>query len=229
LNTPASSSAERPELAIIDYGMGNLRSVQRAWERVGAKVRIVQSPDSVGEAHALIFPGQGAIRDCMRLLTANGFDGFIRDWIAKDRPFFGICLGLQALFEHSEEADTPGLGIFPGAVRRFRLPVEYKIPHMGWNSIVFEPGAALTSGLISGRDQMYFVHSYRVETEATELPWMWSDYGERFIAAIKKGNCYACQFHPEKSQSKGLLIYGNFLRTLIELYNLPERVLTDGF
>jgi glutamine amidotransferase len=220
--------AARPELAIIDYGMGNLRSVQRAWEYVGAKARIVNSPELVGDAHALIFPGQGAMPDCMRLLAANGFDQFICDWVAADRPFFGICLGLQALFEHSEEADTPGLGIFPGAVRRFRLPAAYKIPHMGWNSIEFAPGAPLTEGLVSAEDQMYFVHSYRVETEDAALPWMWSDYGERFVAAVNKGNCYACQFHPEKSQSKGLQIYRNFLLLLARMHGLPSPALTDS-
>jgi len=228
LNAEVSSNAARPELAIIDYGMGNLRSVQRAWEHVGANARIVNSPAAVGDAHALIFPGQGAMPDCMRLLAANGFDRFVREWVAEDRPFFGICLGLQALFEHSEEADTPGLGIFPGAVRRFRLPPAFKIPHMGWNAIEFASAAPLTEGLVSGRDQMYFVHSYRVETDDPSLPWMWSDYGERFVAAVRKGNCFACQFHPEKSQSKGLQIYRNFLHLLAQTYGLPSPALTDG-
>jgi imidazole glycerol-phosphate synthase subunit HisH len=228
LSAGGVSLADAPQLAIIDYGMGNLRSVQRAWEHVGARARIVHSPDAVGQVDALVFPGQGAMPDCMRLLAANGFDRFIRDWIAADRPFFGICLGLQALFEHSEESDTAGLGIFPGVVRRFRLPAEFKIPHMGWNAVEFAQDAPLTDGLVSGVDQMYFVHSYRVETDVTGLPWMWSDYGERFVAAVRKGNCFACQFHPEKSQSKGLQIYRNFLLYLARIKGLSSPALTDA-
>src|SRR5471032_730739 len=123
------------DLAVIDYGMGNLRSVLRAFEHVGGKPRLVSTPAEAKTADALVFPGQGAIVDCMRLLKQTGLDKTIREWIAADRPFFGVCLGLQALFEHDEEGDTPGLGIFPGRVVRFRLPAPYKIPHMGWNNV----------------------------------------------------------------------------------------------
>ena len=108
------SQQSKPRLAVIDYGMGNLRSVVRAWEHVGATAQLVSSPDQIGEADALVFPGQGAIVDAMRLLKETGFDAAIRNWIAADKPFFGICLGLQALFEHSEEGDTQALGIFKG-------------------------------------------------------------------------------------------------------------------
>lgn len=153
---PEYASIIRPKLAVIDYGMGNLRSVVRAWEHVGADAFLVSEPGQVGSADALVFPGQGAIIDTMRLLKTTGFDHAIRDWIEADRPFFGICLGLQALFEHSEEGDTDALGIFKGSVKRFVIDPSLKIPHMGWNAVSFEQGAPLTEGLTSGDDQFYF-------------------------------------------------------------------------
>ncbi|NBB79136.1 MAG: imidazole glycerol phosphate synthase subunit HisH [Verrucomicrobia bacterium] len=204
----------RPKLAVIDYGMGNLRSVVRAWQHVGANAYLAATPGEIGRADALIFPGQGAIVDAMRLLESTGFDAVIRDWIAADRPFFGICLGLQALFEHSEEGDAVGLGVFKGAVRRFRLDPDLKIPHMGWNSVAFEPDTALTEGLRSGEDQFYFVHSYHIVPTDPEIVTFQTDYGGRFVSGIQSGNCYATQFHPEKSQAKGLQLYGNFLKSL---------------
>lgn len=211
---PTDTTNPKPKLAVIDYGMGNLRSVVRAWEHVGADAQLVDSPEQIEGADALVFPGQGAIVDTMRLLKATGFDNSIRDWISADRPFFGICLGLQALFEHSEEGDTDALGIFKGSVKRFKIDPSLKIPHMGWNSVSFEEGAPLTDGLRSGGDQFYFVHSYFIDPEDSELALFQSDYGGRFISGIKHGNCYATQFHPEKSQAKGLHLYRNFLRSL---------------
>ena len=204
----------RPKLAVIDYGMGNLRSVVRAWQHVGAEAYLAASRDEIGRADALIFPGQGAIVDAMRLLESTGFDHVIRDWIAADRPFFGICLGLQALFEHSEEGDAAGLGVFKGEVRRFRLDPSLKIPHMGWNSVTFEPGTGLTEGIQWGEDQFYFVHSFYIAPADPELATFQTNYGGRFVSGIQSGNCYATQFHPEKSQAKGLQLYGNFLRSL---------------
>ena len=204
----------RPKLAVIDYGMGNLRSVVRAWQHLGAAAYLAASPAQIGQADALIFPGQGAIVDAMRLLQSAGFDRVIHDWIAADRPFFGICLGLQALFEHSEEGDAAGLGVFKGEVRRFQVDPSLKIPHMGWNSVSFEPGTALTEGLQSGDDQFYFVHSYYIEPADSKLATFHTDYGGRFVSGIQFGNCYAVQFHPEKSQLKGLQLYGNFLKRL---------------
>lgn len=211
---PTDTTNPKPKLAVIDYGMGNLRSVVRAWEHVGADAQLVDSPEQIEGADALVFPGQGAIVDTMRLLKATGFDNSIRDWISADRPFFGICLGLQALFEHSEEGDTDALGIFKGSVKRFKIDPSLKIPHMGWNSVSFEEGAPLTDGLRSGEDQFYFVHSYFIDPEDSELALFHSDYGGRFVSGIKHGNCYATQFHPEKSQAKGLHLYRNFLRSL---------------
>lgn len=211
---PEDATTNQPRLAVIDYGMGNLRSVVRAWEFVGANAYLVSEPAQIRSADALIFPGQGAIVDAMRLLKATGFDSALRDWIAADRPFFGICLGLQALFEHSEEGDTPGLGIFKGSVKRFEIDPSLKIPHMGWNTVSFEPAAPLTDGLRSGVDQFYFVHSYYIEPQDPGLALFYSDYGGRFVSGIRLGNCYATQFHPEKSQAKGLQLYRNFLKSL---------------
>jgi glutamine amidotransferase len=194
--------------------MGNLRSVLRAWQHVGADAFLVDSPDQVSRADALIFPGQGAIIDTMRLLRATGFDDLIRDWIAADKPFFGICLGLQALFDHSEEGDTPALGIFRGEVKRFQIDPSLKVPHMGWNAVRFERRDPVTEGLRSGEDQFYFVHSYYIAPEDPSLVLFETDYGGAFVSGIRSGRCIATQFHPEKSQAKGLHLYGNFLKTL---------------
>jgi glutamine amidotransferase len=229
--TAFSASPPPPlDLAVIDYGMGNLRSVLRAFERVGGHPRLVSTPAEAAEADALVFPGQGAIIDCMRLLQETALDDTICQWIASDRPFFGVCLGLQALFEHSEEGNTPTLGIFPGRVVRFRLQPPYKIPHMGWNTVRWtNPGIQplpsqpetppssssifpLPSSIHSD-DSFYFVHSYHVETSDSELIWGQTDYGYPFTSAIRRGNCYATQFHPEKSQSRGLQLYRNFLES----------------
>jgi glutamine amidotransferase len=217
-DTPASPPPAL-DLAVIDYGMGNLRSVLRAFERVGGKPRLVTTPAEAKTADALVFPGQGAIMDCMRLLKNTGLDETIRGWIAADKPFFGVCLGLQAMFEHSEEGDTKGLGIFPGQVVRFRLNAPYKIPHMGWNNVRWR-GTNGASGAISdsalagispANDQFYFVHSYHATTTDQALVWGETEYGYAFPSAIRRGNCFATQFHPEKSQAKGLQLYRNFL------------------
>ena len=210
----ADSTNNKPRLAVIDYGMGNLRSVVRAWEHVGANAYLVTQPEQLEGADAVIFPGQGAIVDAMRLLKETGFDDAIRDWIAADKPFFGICLGLQALFEHSEEGDTPALGIFKGQVRRFRIDPSLKVPHMGWNAVTFDREDPMTEGLKSGEDQFYFVHSYYIDPEDENLTLFETDYGGRFVSRIRSGNCYATQFHPEKSQAKGLQLYRNFLKSL---------------
>ncbi len=195
--------------------MGNLRSVCRAWEKAGAAVALATDADAVGEADALVFPGQGGMNNLMRELRERGFDTLVREWIAAERPFFGICLGLQALFEYSEENDGPGLGIFPGSVRRFQLERPFKIPHMGWNTATFSSESELTAGLETTGEFFYFVHSYFVETPEDSLVWCHSDYGgQRFVSGIRHGNCLAVQFHPEKSQAKGLQIYRNFVHLL---------------
>ncbi len=210
-----AATNSRPRLAVIDYGMGNLRSVVRAWAHEGADVRLINEPGQMNGADALIFPGQGAIVDAMWLLRKTGFDNAICDWIAADKPFFGICLGLQALFEHSEEGDTPALGIFKGEVRRFDIEASLKIPHMGWNTVIFKSGEdSITEGLVSGVDQFYFVHSYHIDPVDKDLALFETNYGGSFVSGIRFGNCYATQFHPEKSQAKGLRLYRNFLQQL---------------
>lgn len=198
-------------LAVIDYGMGNLRSVLKAWQTVGARARLVSEPKQIYDDDILVFPGQGAIVDTMKLLKDTGFDKSICDWIKEGRPFFGICLGLQALFDYSEEGDCACLGVFRGNVRKFKVPRDFKVPHMGWDDVEFKENSQLTSGINVG-DQFYFVHSYYVDCAEKDIIFGTSEYGGvPFTSAILKGNLFACQFHPEKSQSKGLQLYRNFL------------------
>jgi glutamine amidotransferase len=211
-----SQPSKSLKLAVIDYGMGNLRSVVKAWQAVGAEAYLIQKPEEAQSADALIFPGQGAIVDTMKRLAQTGLDQLIKDWIQQDRPFFGICLGFQALFEFSEEGNTQGLGIFEGSVKRFPQAsnTQLKVPHMGWNSVRFEDKSNLTQGLQSGKDQFYFVHSYYVEPKNQALQLFGTEYGAPFCSGIRSGNCVAVQFHPEKSQVKGLQLYSNFLKTI---------------
>lgn len=203
------------KVALIDYGMGNLRSVQRALEAAGAEVVLADSPEAVGDVSALVFPGQGAIVDAMRQLEKTGFDVFIKNWIVADKPFMGICLGLQLLFEHSEEGNTNGLGIFRGNVKRFPENSALKVPHMGWNIISISENNAgtLAKDLKIEGESFYFVHSYYVETPESSIIWSSSDYGLKFVSGIRRGNVFAVQFHPEKSQSKGIALYRNFLES----------------
>jgi glutamine amidotransferase len=201
-----------PEIAVVDTGICNLRSVTKALEAVGASPRVVREPSELPPtAAALVLPGVGALRDCIGSLRASGLDETVREWISRDRPFLGVCLGMQALFEHSEEGDVTGLGVFPGRVVRFRRPPEFKIPHMGWNTLRFRiSGSPLTAGLTEG-DAFYFVHSYYCEPGDSGLILAECDYGGPFTAAIARGRAFATQFHPEKSQAKGLQIYQNFV------------------
>jgi len=203
-------------IAVIDNGICNLRSVTKALEAIGAQVRVVQNPREVESADAdgLVLPGVGALRDCVAALRATGLDRTVREWIAADRPFLGVCLGMQALFEHSEEGSsggTEGLGIFPGRVVRFRRPPEFKIPHMGWNQVRFtQPDSPLRAELLTEGESFYFVHSFHCVPAEASLVLGECDYGGTFTAAIARGRCFATQFHPEKSQAKGLQIYRNF-------------------
>ena len=200
-------------IAVIDTGICNLRSVTKALEAVGATPVVVRTPAEVAasQADGLVLPGVGALRDCVAALRAAKLDVTVRDWIASDRPFLGVCLGMQALFEHSEEGNITGLGIFPGQVVRFRRPPEFKIPHMGWNTVRFtQPGSALAAGLQTEGEAFYFVHSFHCVPADSSLVLAACDYGGAFCAAIGRGRCFATQFHPEKSQAKGLQIYRNF-------------------
>ncbi len=200
-------------IAVIDNGICNLRSVTKALEAVGAAPRVVHTPAEVADSGAtgLVLPGVGALRDCVAALREAKLDATVRDWIAADRPFLGVCLGMQALFEHSEEGNVTGLGIFRGRVVRFRRPSEFKIPHMGWNTVRFvQPGSPLAAGLAPEGEAFYFVHSYYCAPAERSLVLAECDYGGAFTAAIGRGRCFATQFHPEKSQAKGLQIYRNF-------------------
>jgi len=201
-------------IAVIDTGICNLRSVTKALEAVGAAVRVVRDPAGVTAAapRGLVLPGVGALRDCVASLRASGLDAVVRRWIGEDRPFLGVCLGMQALLEHSEEGDTAGLGVFPGRVVRFRRPPEYKIPHMGWNTVRFTPASSpLAAGLAGEGEAFYFVHSFHCVPADPALVLAECDYGGVFCAAIGRGRVFATQFHPEKSQAKGLRIYANFV------------------
>lgn len=199
-------------IAVIDYGMGNLRSVAKAVEAAGGDVHIVTKPTELDSADGVVLPGVGALTDCVSALRATGMSEALRDWIESDRPFLGVCLGLQALFDYSEETDAEGLGIFPGKVVRFRLPGDLKVPHMGWNTVKFtQPDSPLTVNLEQEGEAFYFVHSYYCVPNDPQLVLAECEYGVKFTAAIAKGRCFATQFHPEKSQAKGINIYRNFV------------------
>jgi glutamine amidotransferase len=200
-------------IAVIDNGICNLRSVTKALEAVGAEPRVVHTSADVAASGAtgLVLPGVGALRDCVAALREMKLDATVRDWIAADRPFLGVCLGMQALFEHSEESDVTGLGIFPGRVVKFQRPPEFKIPHMGWNTVRFtQKNSPLAAGLANEGEAFYFVHSYYCVPADPSLVLAECDYGGPFCAAIARGRCFATQFHPEKSQAKGLQVYRNF-------------------
>jgi glutamine amidotransferase len=187
--------------------------VTKALEAVGASPVVVHRPEDIAacKATGLVLPGVGALRDCVAELRSAGLDRSVREWIAADRPFLGVCLGMQALFEHSEEANVTGLGIFPGKVVRFRRPPEIKIPHMGWNGVRFvQSKSPLAAGLSTDGESFYFVHSFHCVPADPSLVLGECDYGGAFTAAIGRGRCFATQFHPEKSQAKGLQIYRNF-------------------
>ena len=206
-------------IAVIDYGMGNLRSVWQALEHVaeGREVVVTADPAVVAAAERVVFPGQGAMPDCMAELDARGLRPAVLQ-AAKDKPFLGICIGLQMLFEHSEEGDVPGLGVFAGQVRRF--PAEkmvaadgsrLKVPHMGWNQVRHTRPHALWEGIEDGA-RFYFVHSYYVTPEDPAVVAGTADYGIPFTSAVARDNIFAIQCHPEKSAQAGLALLSNFVR-----------------
>jgi glutamine amidotransferase len=198
-------------ITIVDYQMGNLRSVEKALEHVGAKVEITSDAAKILKADKLILPGVGAFGDAMRELRNRDLIEPLKTSIAQGKPFLGICLGLQLLFEKGYEGgEHEGLGVLKGNVIRFDLPKQYKVPHMGWNEVTsVQKNVPLLEGL-SPEPSMYFVHSYYVVPSDPSLIWLEADYGHRFCAAIRQGNLYATQFHPEKSQREGLQMLRNF-------------------
>jgi imidazole glycerol-phosphate synthase subunit HisH len=200
------------KLAVIDYGMGNLRSVSKAFEHCGADTHVISTSGKIEQYDALVLPGVGALGDCISGLKQCGMADTIKSWIGENRPFFGICLGLQALFDFSEEGNVKGLGIIPGKVKRFDLSKAYKIPHMGWNAVNFTEQTPITEGMPLTGEQFYFVHSYYVSPENPSAAWCKTNYEKDFVSGIKQGNCFATQFHPEKSQSRGLQLYSNFVK-----------------
>jgi glutamine amidotransferase len=203
------------KIAVVDYGMGNIRSVSKALEHVApqATVLVTSDPRAIAGAERVVVPGQGAMPDCMRQLAASGAREAVVD-AAADKPFLGICIGLQMLFEQGEEGNTPGLGILPGRVPRFSAEVEnagLKIPHMGWNEVVQERPHALWHG-IADRSRFYFVHSYYPRPADRALTAGSCTYGVGFTCAVARDNIFAVQFHPEKSQNSGLQLLSNFVQ-----------------
>ena len=206
-------------IAVVDYGMGNLRSVEQALRHViqgadGAEVMLASTPDVVAAADRVVFPGQGAMRDCMAELDARDLRQAVKE-AAASKPFLGICIGLQMLFEHSEEGDAAGLGILPGQVRRFAGDLvgtdgqRLKVPHMGWNQVSQKPHA-LWDG-IADQAFFYFVHSYHVVPADAALVVGQTDYGIPFTTAVARDNIFAIQCHPEKSARDGLQLLRNFV------------------
>lgn len=215
------------KVAVVDYGMGNLRSVSQAVLHVAAQsgyeVIVTARPEDVLAADRIVLPGQGGMRDCMRELVDSGLQEAVLD-AARNKPLMGVCVGMQMLLNHSEEQDTPGLGLIPGVVKRFQLEGQiqpdgsrYKVPQMGWNQ-VYQADTALHgvarhpmwAGVPDG-SYFYFVHSFYAQPSDMRHSVGESDYGQRFTAAIARDNIFATQFHPEKSAEHGLALYKNFL------------------
>jgi glutamine amidotransferase len=208
-----------PTLAVVDYGMGNLRSVSQAVLHVaagtGLEVLVTRNPHEVLAAERVVLPGQGAMRDCMRELRDSGLQEAVLH-AAANKPLLGICVGMQMLLDHSEEQDTPGLGLIPGRVQRFELAgrlqgdgSRYKVPQMGWNRVEQRPHA-LWEG-VPDQSWFYFVHSYYATPSDPRHSAGCTDYGARFTCALARDNIFATQFHPEKSADQGLALYRNFL------------------
>jgi len=207
-------------IGIVDYDIGNLRSVQKAFQFVGGEAVFVRTPEEMSKVDALVLPGVGAFGDCVRSLAASGMWDAVTAWANSEKPFFGICVGYQMLFDASEEAPGErGLGIFGGEVRRFSDESGLKIPQIGWNTLtVRQPDSPLLEGISTG-EFVYFVHSYYAVPRDPSIIGLETTYGETFAAAVVRDNLLATQFHPEKSQRAGLQMFKNFVA-------LSERVST---
>jgi imidazole glycerol-phosphate synthase subunit HisH len=198
-----------PAIGILDYGMGNVRSVSKAVERVGGTPRLAANPAEAEECDAIVVPGVGAFGACMEGLRARGLDEVVRAFADANMPVLGVCLGMQVLFEWSEEGDAEGLGILPGKVRR--LPAGVKVPHMGWNEVRWTAPHPVSAAVPDGT-RFYFVHSYVCEADP-EVTAGETEHGIRFAAAVARGRLFATQFHPEKSGPPGLELYRSFVGT----------------
>lgn len=197
-------------LAIINYEMGNLRSVQKALEKVGHEAAITDRPEEIAAADKLVLPGVGAFADAIAALHQKQLVEPIKEAIAGGKPFLGVCLGLQLLFDVShEDGEHQGLGVVPGEVRKFDVPRELKVPHMGWNQARLAKRSRLFAG-VQDESYFYFVHSYYVAPADPGVVAAECDYGGPFCAAIERDNLFATQFHPEKSQADGLRVLKNF-------------------
>ncbi len=207
-------------VAVVDYGMGNLRSVSQAVahaaREVDVRVIVTGNPEEVLLADRVVLPGQGAMCDCMRELSDSGLREAVQQAL-RTRPVMGVCVGMQMLLDHSEEQDTPGLGVIPGVVRRFRLEGQlqadgsrYKVPQMGWNRVQQAQAHPVWAGVADGA-WFYFVHSYYAQPSDARHSAGLTEYGLGFTSAVARDNIFATQFHPEKSAADGLTLYRNFL------------------
>jgi glutamine amidotransferase len=200
-------------IALLDYGAGNLRSVEKALCKVGAEVEVLKTADRLSEARACVLPGVGAFDDCMNAMRRQELESGIKDFIASGRPFLGICVGYQALFEKSEEFNScaAGLRVFDGKVIRFPDQPGLKVPQIGWNQVeLVQPGCPLFAGIKDGT-YFYFVHSYHPQPADESIVVGRTDYGRKFACAVHRDNVFATQFHPEKSQTAGLQLLTNFV------------------
>ncbi len=199
-------------IAIVDYGMGNLRSVQKAIEAVGASAAITSDPDRIRHASKVVLPGVGAFSDAMSELKRTGLGEAFKEAVLAGKPCLGVCLGLQLLFETSfEDGEHTGLGLLPGRIVRFEPGEGLKIPHMGWNTLrILRPCPILPA--LDESPSVYFVHSYHAEVDDDRIVAATSDYPRPFPAVVWRENLVACQFHPEKSQQVGLAMYASFVR-----------------
>lgn len=208
------SSRPKVRVGVVDYGRGNLRSVGKALEAAGAEVEMVTAAERFDSVDAVVVPGVGSFGDCARNLKSSGMWEPLQEWLRAGRPYLGICLGYQLLFESSEESPgASGLGHFPGRVVRFPHS-GLKIPHMGWNTLSELRGPLYPEALGSPSPAYYFVHSYYPVPTDADMISATCEYGESFAASISRGAIHATQFHPEKSQTAGLTLLGNFLSTL---------------
>ena len=197
-------------IAVLDYGIGNLRSAEKALQHLGADARLTGDPAEAAAATAVVLPGVGAFGPCMEALTASGLLPVVREAVAAGKPFLGICVGMQMLFDDSEEAPgVAGLGLLAGTVRRLSPGVRH--PHMGWNDVEVRNGSALFAGLPE-RPYLYFVHSYAPVPADPDVVTATTDYGGPVVAAVETGRLWATQFHPEKSAANGLAVLANFVK-----------------